>query len=113
MYRTRLEDEKATLETELESVGRRNPTNPNDWEPVPQNVGQEADPNDRADLITQFEDNTAILKDLEIRHGQVLAALARIEGGTFGTCQVAGEEIEEERLNADPAATTCKIHLNG
>lgn len=112
-YRARLEEEKTKLESELESVGRRNPTNPNDWEPVPQETGQEADPNDRADLITHFEDNTAILKDLEIRYNQVLAALARIEGGTYGICEVSQETIEEDRLNADPAASTCKTHLNG
>jgi RNA polymerase-binding transcription factor DksA len=112
-YRARLEEEKATLEHELQSVGRRNPSNANDWEPVPQEVGQEPDPNDRADLITHFEDNTAILKDLEIRYNDVLAAIGRIDAGTYGICEVSQESIEEERLNADPAARTCKAHLNG
>lgn len=110
-YRARLEEEKGTLEGELQSVGRRNPSNANDWEAVPQEVGQEADPNDRADLIAHFEDNTAILKDLEIRYNDVLAALARIDDGSYGTCEVGGEAIEEDRLNADPAARTCKAHL--
>jgi DnaK suppressor protein len=96
---------------ELESVGRRNPSNPNDWEPVPQEVGQEADPNDRADLIEHFGDNTAILKVLEVRYNEVIAALARIEDGTYGTCVVSGEIIEEDRLAADPAASTCKAHM--
>lgn len=112
-YRVRLEEEKGTLEAELQSVGRRNPTNPNDWEAVPQEVGQEADPNDRADLITHFEDNTAILKDLEIRYNDVLAALGRIEAGTYGICEASDEPIEEDRLSADPAARTCKAHMNG
>jgi RNA polymerase-binding transcription factor DksA len=80
---------------------------------VPQEVGQEPDPNDRADLITHFEDNTAILKDLEIRYNDVLAAIGRIDAGTYGICEVSQESIEEERLNADPAARTCKAHLNG
>ncbi|KND50087.1 MAG: TraR/DksA family transcriptional regulator [Parcubacteria bacterium C7867-008] len=111
-YRSRLEEEKAKLEKELLSVGRRNPTNPMDWEPVPQEVGQESDPTDRADLITHFEDNTAILKDLEIRYNQVAAAIDRIDTNTYGVCSISGEEIEEDRLNADPAATTCKTHLN-
>ena len=111
-YRARLEEEKVTLEGELQSVGRRNPTNPNDWEAVPQEVGQEADPNDRADLITHFEDNTAILKDLEIRYNDVLAALGRIDAGTYGVCEVSEEPIEEARLDADPAARTCKEHMN-
>ncbi|MBU2103509.1 TraR/DksA family transcriptional regulator [Patescibacteria group bacterium] len=112
-FRDRLSEEKAKLETELLSIGRRNPENPNDWEALPQETGQEADRNDAADLISHYEDNTAILKDLEIRYNEVLAALARIEAGTYGTCSVTGEPIEEARLEADPAASTCKAHLNG
>lgn len=110
-YRTRLMEEQATLETELQSVGRRNPSNPEDWEATPQETGQEADPNDRADLIEHFEDNTAILKDLEARYHDVKDALAKIEAGTYGICEISGEEIEEDRLDADPAARTCKAHL--
>lgn len=112
-FKTKLEEEKVTLEAELSTVGRRNPSNPADWEPVPQETGQEADPNDAADHIEHFEENTAILKELETRYNEVLAALARIEDGSYGTCSIGGEPIEEDRLNADPAATTCKAHLNG
>lgn len=110
-YKTRLEEEKKTLETQLETVGRRNPSNPSDWEAVPQETGQESDPNDRADMMEHFGENNAILTDLENRYNDVLAALERIEKGTYGTCEVSGEEIEAERLDADPAARTCKAHI--
>lgn len=110
-YKSRLEEEKTKLESELLSVGRRNPSNPNDWEPLPQETEPEADPNDVAEKITGYEDNSAILKDLEIRYNEVLAALARIENGTYGVCEVSGEPIEEARLDADPAARTCLAHL--
>lgn len=112
-FKDRLAAEKATLEEQLQTVGRRNPSNPNDWEAVPSETGQEADPNDQADLMENYEENTAILKDLEIRYNDVVAALARIEDGTYGLCEVSGEQIEEDRLEADPAAKTCKAHLNG
>lgn len=112
-YKGKLEEEKTRLEMELASVGRRNPSNPADWEATPQGTGQEADRNDAADLIEGFEDNTAILKELEARYNDVLAALARMEAGTYGTCEVSGEEIEDARLAADPAARTCKAHING
>ena len=110
-YKVRLTEEKGHLETQLATVGRRNPVNPNDWEALPPETGQESDPNDAADLIEGYEGNTAILKDLEIRYNHVLAALARIEAGTYGICEVSGEAIEPARLNADPAARTCKAHL--
>ncbi|HRH55481.1 MAG TPA: TraR/DksA C4-type zinc finger protein [Candidatus Paceibacterota bacterium] len=111
-FRTRLTEEKALLESELATVGRKNPSNPNDWEPVPEDTGPEADPNDRADQMEEFGNNNAILTDLEARYNSVLAALARMDTGTYGVCETSGEAIEEERLEADPAARTCKAHLN-
>ncbi len=110
-YKPRLEEEKVRLESELSSVGRRNPSNPADWEPIPEDTGQEADPNDRADKLEGYEANSAILNDLELRYNDVLSALDRIEKGTYGVCEVSGEDIEADRLNADPAAKTCKAHL--
>jgi DnaK suppressor protein len=36
--------------------------------------------------------------------GEVMAALRRIERGTYGTCELTGEPIEPERLEATPWA---------
>ncbi len=110
-YKARLLEEKEVLEASLQTVGRRNPHNPSDWEPLPSEVGMEADQNDQAENLESYAENTAILNDLEIRYNAVLAALSRIEKGTYGICSVGGEKIEADRLNADPAATTCKAHL--
>ncbi len=110
-YKDRLISEKATLEAELATVGRRNPSNPNDWEAIAPEGGEQADPNDTAEILEVYGENAAILNDLEIRYNQVKDALSRIEAGTYGTCSVSGEEIEEERLNADPAAATCIAHI--
>jgi RNA polymerase-binding transcription factor DksA len=112
VYKKALEEEKVRLENELSTIGRRNPSNPADWEAVPGDTGQESDPNDAADLIEGYEANSAILKDLEARYNDVLAALTRMQNNTYGVCEIGGEEIEVERLNADPAAKTCKAHLN-
>ncbi|MCX6787971.1 MAG: TraR/DksA C4-type zinc finger protein [Candidatus Kaiserbacteria bacterium] len=110
-YHVKLEAEKAKLETEMGSVGRKNPSVPNDWEPVPSETGSEADLADQADVVMSRESNIAILSDLEARYDSVLAALARIEKKTFGKCEVCGKEIEEARLGANPTATTCIAHL--
>lgn len=112
-YKALLEEEKSRLEAQLATVGRRNPSNPADWEALPQETGQEADPNDTAEQIEGYEENTAILKELEARYQDVLSALARIDAGTYGVCEVGAEKIEEARLGADPAARTCKAHLHG
>ena len=106
----RLDEEKKKLERELASVGRKNPSSPGDWEAAAPEE-READPNDVATNLEEFGDNDAILTDLEKRYGEVNDALARMAAGTYGKCSVCGKEIEKERLGADPAATTCKEHV--
>jgi len=36
--------------------------------------------------------------------------LKKIEDGTYGICEVGGEEIPEDRLDANPSARTCIEH---
>lgn len=110
-FRTRLSEEKATLEAELATIGRKNPSNPNDWEAVPEDASMEPDPNDQADQMEEYGNSNAILKDLEFRYNDVKAALVRLEEGTYGICSACGEQIEEDRLEAEPAAATCKAHM--
>ena len=105
--------EKENLEKELATVGRKNPDNPNDWEAVePLTDIDRADEDEVAEDINEYENNTAILKQLETRLSEVNVALNQIEKGTYGTCRICGEEIEEGRLKANPAAQTCKLHMN-
>lgn len=109
--RQKLETEKERLEGNMRGVGRKNPAVPGDWEALPSEGGAEADIIDQAEMIVSREGNAAILADLEARYDTVLAALKRIEEGTYGKCEVCGKQIEAARLNADPAAQTCKKHL--
>ncbi len=112
--RERLEKERATVEAELATVGRKNPRKPNDWEATPGEIDTTATESDEiADKIEDFEENTAILRELEIRLGDINAAIEKIEKGTYGVCEVSGEPIEEDRLEANPSARTCKAHMGG
>ena len=105
--------ELATLEKELLTVGRRNPNNNNDWEPISHDLNTvPADENESADGIEEYESNTAILKQLEIRYNEVLKATEKIKNGNFGICEIGNESIEEDRLEANPSARTCKLHMN-
>jgi len=112
-YKAKLEEEKSRLERELASVGSKNPAVPNDFEPSNETREDAADPLDVAKNAQAFEENEGIERDLEARYDHVLAALDRIEKGSYGKCSVCGEEIEPARLDADPAATTCVAHLAG
>jgi RNA polymerase-binding transcription factor DksA len=112
LYKKRLLLEKAELEASLGSVGRINPDNPEDWEARPADTSDDhSDPNDNADIIEGFENNTAILKQLETQLMDVNEALKKIEEGTYGKCEVSGELIDEGRLNANPSARTCTEHM--
>ena len=110
-FKKALGDELVRLEEELKTVGTRNPENPADWEAVPAHLDILAsDSSERADNIEEFEENSSILRELEIQYNDVRDALARIENGTYGKCKNDGEEIPYERLKAFPAAKTCIKH---
>ena len=111
-FKQKLAEELDKVEAELKTVGRINPDNPADWEPTPEKGEVLASDRDEvADSIEAFEDNAAILKQLEIRFNEIKTALQKIEDGKFGTCETCGEKIEEARLEANPAARTCKVHM--
>jgi RNA polymerase-binding transcription factor DksA len=110
-FKKKLEGELALLENEMKSIGRKNPSNPNDWEAVETNMDADsADENEVADEIEEYEENSAIIKQEEIQYNLVKAALKRIADGTYGKCKVGGEEIEVARLEANPSAETCVKH---
>lgn len=103
--------ERAKLEGELKSLGRKNPDNPNDWQATAPDLNiPAADPNEVADQVEEFELRYATEEELESHYRDVKSALERMEAGTYGTCEVGGEPIEEERLLANPAARTCIAH---
>lgn len=111
-YKEKLEQEKNKLEQELATVGQKNPSNASDWQGREPDLDTDpADEEELADAKEGFETNSAIVDQLEIRLLEVTTALGKIEVGTFGICTVCGEHIEEDRLNANPAAPTCKKHM--
>ncbi len=107
----KLEKEKVALETRLASVGRKSATVPGDWENLPAEQNVEPDPIDQAEVTTERENEVAILEALESQYDAVLKALKRIDDGTYGKCEVCGASIAPERLEANPAATTCTLHM--
>ena len=112
-FKSLLSKELEVLEEELSTVGRKNPDNPADWEATEGNVVSDtAEEGDVAEGIEQYEDNKGILNQLEIQLNKVKTALKKIETGKYGICEIGGEEIEKDRLLANPSATTCKKHMN-
>ena len=113
-FKKRLEEEAQVIENELGTLGRKNVTKYPDWElSKPDDDRDRADETEVADDIEQLESNNAVLGQLKIRLNEVKNALEKIEKGTYGTCEVSGEPIELDRLEANPVAVICKLHMNG
>ncbi len=111
-FKEKLEIEKKNLEEELGQIAIFN-TETNMWDATPdQDMMGEIDDNDAADRFEDFEERTAMVTTLQARLIDVSKALEKIEAGTYGKCEVSGEPIEEDRLEANPAARTNKAHMN-
>lgn len=113
-FKQKLEEEKKTLEQELASLGRKNPSVEGDWDATPETGtdNQDADDNVKADRYEDLEERSGIGAELEERLLNINRALKKITDGAYGVCEISGEHIEEDRLRANPAARTCKKHLN-
>ena len=66
-----------------------------------------------ADIGTETferEKDLSILEQIEAELADVEHALKRLDDGTYGTCEVDGKPIPEERLEALPATRFCLEH---
>lgn len=112
-YKTRLEEELNELNKEMQNLGVKNPDVKGDWvERADDLDAVSADPNEVADRTEEYDERRSTLATLEGRYNDVRLALKKIEEGKFGVCEISGEQIEEDRLDANPAARTSKAHMN-
>lgn len=63
-----------------------------------------ADPLDMAGYASSLELMSALGNNERVELGEIDHALAKIENGTYGICEVSGEPISEARLAAIPTA---------
>ncbi len=113
-FKEKLEKERALVIKELKQLGVvKDDRTPDDWQALPSDIDvQKADENEVSDFIESYEGNNALVHNLEPRLVEIDAALESMKKGTYGVCSVCGEKIEDERLEANPAAHTCKKHLD-
>lgn len=67
-------------------------------------------PADVASDVFEREKEFSILEQVEAELADVDRALARLDDGTYGLCEVCGEPIADERLASVPAARFCVDH---
>ena len=113
IYKIKLEEEKKLLEEELLTLGKVDKTG--DWETTEDNEISNQEVQDEADMAeksSDYEERSIKLNALEVRLSNINKALEKIEKGNYGICEVCGNEIEEDRLEVNPAALTCKKCMN-
>jgi RNA polymerase-binding transcription factor DksA len=64
-------------------------------------------PGDSGTETFEMEKNVSLLEQVDDELLEVEAAVQRLERGTYGTCQVCGRPIGDERLEAMPATRFC------
>lgn len=115
MYDTKkrlLEEQRAQIVTELQTLAVYHEAT-DDWEiRFDQDDHTEADEDLISDNAEAADEAIATLALLETRYRNINRALDKIASGTYGICEIGGEAIEADRLEANPAARTCKAHLN-
>lgn len=109
-YKAKLEEERDRLTEELQAIAKPRPGVPGDWQAQPEETNLDTR-DDVAEKFETLEQRRANEHTLESRLNEVTSALGRIAAGTFGFCEVGHEPIEVDRLEANPAARTCKAHL--
>ena len=97
--------EKATLESDLNRIAKPIDKEAGDYTTSFDEIGT-----DREDNTTEAEeyvDNLPVEITLEKKLHDTIAALKRIEDGSYGYCVNCQQEIPIERLRANPSAETC------
>lgn len=67
-------------------------------------------PGDQGTETFERTKDLAVREQLDERLADIDHALARIDKGTYGTCEICGRDIEPERLEARPAVRYCREH---
>lgn len=94
--RTSLADERESLMRQLDGIGV-----------TARDANLDANFADSGQVAAEVGEARALAGSLMEQLAAVDEALARLEAGTYGTCQRCGQPIAEARLEAMPAARLC------
>ena len=95
--------ERSRLEQELAAMGSKDPNKPDAEYPE---TGSNSE-DDNAAEIAEYVDELTLESRTEAELRDVKKALTALEGGTYGTCKYCGKPIDEKRLEARPASSSC------
>ena len=98
--RAALEDEREHLKAQLADLG------------VDGGIAYDENFADSGQVAAEQGENRALIGQLEETLSEVERALAKLDEGNYGLCEVCGKEIGEARLEAMPATRYCIDHAS-
>lgn len=98
-------EEKNKLEQNISRIARPIDKSEGDYETAFDEIGHDRD--DNATEVDQYSDNLPVEATLEQKLQETIAALEKIQKGTYGICEKCQKPIELDRLRANPSAKTC------
>ncbi len=109
--RIKLEEQKKSIQKELEGFARKDDLPKGDWEtkyPNRENGTME----EEADEVQEYGNLLPVEYSLELKLKDVNSALEKISGqsgesGAYGLCEKCAKEIDEDRLRVCPEARLC------
>jgi DnaK suppressor protein len=114
-YKDELLKEQSNLIEAMQTMGQLSDLIPGNWDTFTDpNDNKELEPDALADKFEEESTNEGVLDTLEERLKEVTDAIERIQDGTYGKCincamQNKDTEIDSEKLEANPTATTCGV----
>lgn len=98
-------EEERQLREELNEFAKQNPKNSEDFDAKFPNMGDKEDEN--AEEVSAFSTNLTLERTLEASLRDTERAIERIKKGTYGICKYCNKQIDEKRLRARPASSSC------
>lgn len=110
LARQRLADERARLDGVKSTFDEEGLTEQSEMDSVGELSSYDQHQADMGTETFEREKDLSILEQVEAELADVEHALRRLDEGTYGTCEVCGQAIPDERLEAMPAARLCLEH---
>lgn len=105
-FKQRLVEEKDRLSQELRGVSQEDPHHPGQFSTIYPESGSSSD-DDNAMEIAEYVDDATIEARIESELRDIEFALKAINAGNYGICKYCKEPIDEKRLEARPASSSC------
>ena len=103
--RDKLLEKERQLQQEIEDLTGKTQSSGGSYQLTPPDYWSDEDENS-AEVAT-FTTDLSVKEVLESSLRDVRAALTRLDDGTYGICKYCGQYIDERRLLARPASSSC------